>query len=171
MAPCTAPRESVTADRDQVFVELALWEVPTARAVATERDHLLDLAHATDAISLSSPHVLATFDQPSNVQPGSRPEPPASVALSALSLLPRHAESGATVLELELLLVSRDGASRAHALSVSAREDEPGVARVDVAGARSVLVLFKYLSVRAEADLRRIFRCKMLLRQQALERR
>ena len=165
--PPASPQASTPADRNEVFVELTLLELPRALAAATFRGNLPDLAYASDVALLATPHLLASFERPSQSHPGVEPLGDASVALSTITLLPRRAEEGVTVLAVQLALRSRNGTTQTYPFSVSAREDEPGVARVDIAAGRSVLALFRLRAVHREADLRAIFECKMRRAQQA----
>lgn len=163
------PSEGMTGERDEVFVELTLLEVPTAVAAGTTLANLSDLAWAPDVTSVASPHLVADFGHAAKMETGGDPLGPAHVSLSSVSVLPQHADSGVTVLGLELSFRSPSG-TKPYGLSVSGRADEPGLARLEIAPGRSVLLLFKLHPVHGEDDLRAIFQCKMQHAQRARAR-
>jgi len=159
----------MTGERDDVFVELTVLEVPTIVAAATTLANLSDLGRASEVTVIASPHLLARLGHAAKVETGGEPLGPAHLALASVSALPQQADAGVTVLDLELTFQSPSGA-RSYSLSVSGRTDEPRLARLEVAPGRSVLLLFKLHSVHGEGDLRAIFQCKMQRAQRARAR-
>lgn len=158
--------EPEPGERDDLFIEMSLLELPTSIAVGTSLGNVSELARAAQVTLVATPHLVAHFGQPSKTELGGEALGASGVALSSLSVVPRHADADLSVLEVQLTLRSQAGA-KSYSLSVSGREGEPAVARLEIAPSRSLLILFKLRAVRGQDDLRAIFQCKMQLAQRA----
>lgn len=153
-------------ERDDVFIEMSLFELPTSIAAGTTLGNVSELARAAQVTLVATPHLVAHFGQPLKMELGGEALGASAAALSSLSVVPQHADSELSVLEVGLTLQSRAGA-KSYSLSVSGREGEPALARLEIAPSRSLLILFKLHAVRGQDDLRAIFQCKMQLAQRA----
>lgn len=154
---------------DDLFVEMSLLELPTAIAMGTSVGNASELGRTSQVTLVATPHLVAHFGQPSKMELGGEPLGASSVVLSSLSVVPQHADSGLSVLEVQLALRSKVG-GQSYDLTVSGREGEPGMARLEIAPSRSLLILFKLHPVRGQEDLRAIFQCKMRKAQRAPSR-
>lgn len=161
--PCSAEQPAALGEAEQVFVEALLFELPTALAAATSLQNLPELARSSSVTLLAGPHIIASFDQSLSIKAGESPATDAQPILLESSLLVQRADLGAIVLSWELGLQPPGRAARTVPLNVTAHADQLGLGYVswDDAGQRSLLLLFKTQAVRGEADLRRIFQCKM----------
>lgn len=173
-APCPAAEPVAEASsQDQVFVETLLFELPTPLAEATTLQTLPELPRSSNVTFLGSPHVIASFGEPLRINPSETGAMTEAPKLVESSLLPRHADLGRIVLSWELGLQPVEPPPRKLQLHVSTRAGELGLAHVpwDDSRQRSVLLLFKTQTVHGEADLRRIFECKMWQRRAATQTR
>jgi hypothetical protein len=178
-APCPgfeAEMSSGPALRDELFVEAAILDLPTAWAQQASLSNLRELSRAPQVQLLATPHLVGSVGQRTEMTVGLSGASNEQVSLVRWSVLPRHAEDS-TVLELELELAppAAKGATalpRTVRFSMTARENEPVLARVswDEATRRSLLLLVRTFAIQSEDDLRAIFECKMRQRVQARSR-
>ena len=165
-----------STERDQLFVEVAILDVPSAVAAATSLANLQDLSQSLRVQLVGVPHVIVDFEHEAEIV--TAPNDAADQRLSGmrLSMLPHRAD-GVVVLDMKLALNSPSSnvvaaSSVPLTFSATARQNELTLARVewDAASRRSLLLLFKTFEVRGEQDLRAIFECKMQQRAEALRR-
>lgn len=169
-------------DRDKLFVETAILDVPSAWAAQASLQNLADLPRKTEVHLLASPHLMGKFDQRSEMVLGEvvlGPEPRVNEQASLVrwSVIPHRADRAAVLdVELELAPPTSDGVTaptpRVLRFSMTGQENEPALARVvwDEASRRSLLLLFRTFEIRGEDDLRAIFQCKMQQHAQAVSR-
>ncbi len=168
---------AVPGELDEIFVEAALVDAPSALAEHVTLADLPELARSRRARLVGAPHVIGKFDAETSVSLGANADQTTPVALARLSVLPRHVDDDTSMLELELELSAQERSSQVPAaktlrFSVTTRDNEPGVAHMPwhEAGKRSLIVAFRTFRVRGEAELRAIFECKMQQRVRYLQR-
>lgn len=158
--------------RDEIFVEAALVDVPSALAEQASLNDLPELARSRSARLISAPHVIGTFETSTAMAPGQNADALTPIALSRWSVRPRHVDAETSTLELELELSALGQPQKTLRFSVTTRDNEPGLSHVvrDVAAQRSVVVVFRSFRVHGESELRAIFECKMQQRARYLQR-
>lgn len=163
-----APRATIQGDRDNLFVETAILDVPSAWAAQASLKNLSDLPRKTEVHLVASPHLIGKFDQQSEMNLGPDARVNEQASLVRWSMVPHRADR-ALVLDVELDLAPPTSAGvaltapRVLRFSMTGHENEPALARVvwDEASHRSLLLLFRTFEIHGEQDLRTIFQCKM----------
>ena len=178
-APCPGfePAKAAREPRDGLFVEAAIFDVPSTWASQVSLDTLADLPRNAQTHLLATPHLVGRFGQKTEMALVSNGGINGQASLARWSMLPQRADA-ATVLDLELELASSTServpitSPRALRFSMTAHENEPVLARVvwDEASRRSLLVLLRMFELGGEKDLRAIFQCKMQQRAAAVSR-
>jgi hypothetical protein len=177
-APCPPGAPPSVAERDRVFMEALIFDVPTSIATASSLKNVAHLVAEPGVRMLGGPHLITEMDHESartlvDVQGYSE-----EATLHAVSLTPHRAED-ATVLDLVLTLQvpnptrATPNPTREVQLRVASRVEAPLVASApwDPQGGRSLLVILQTHSVRGDGDLRRFFECKMRRHAEAVRRR
>jgi len=172
------PPSSPKPSRDRLFVEAVILDVSSAVAEQASLSTLQRLPQTAPVQLVATPHLLADFDQPSQMVLGLNGETPEQLSLVRWSLLPRRADRE-VVLEVELALEPPASkhvpspAPRTLRFAATVRENEPALARVewDQASQRSLLIVFRTFEAQGEEDLRAIFQCMMQQHAQAVRER
>jgi len=177
--PCPAfeTAKAEPGDRDNLFVETAILEVPSAWAARASLQNLPDLPRKTEVHLVATPHLMGKFDQQSEMVLGPDARVSEQASLVRWRMIPHRADRAVVLdVELELAPPTSDSVTvptpRVLRFSMTAHENEPALARVvwDEASRRSLLLLFRTFEIRGEQDLRALFQCKMQQHAQAVSR-
>jgi hypothetical protein len=177
-ASCPLGAPPSVPERDSVFVEALVFDVPSAIADAASLMNAARLVQEPGVRLLAGPHLVADMERESaftlvDVQGYSE-----EATLHAVSLTPHRADD-TMVLDLALTLQlpnprrATPNPTREVRLRLASRNDAPLVASAawEPQAKRSLMVVLQGHSVRAQEDLRRIFECKMRRRAESLRPR
>jgi hypothetical protein len=175
--PSFAGVESASGGRDEIFVEAVVVEVTRELAEQASLKNLAELGRSPRARLVAAPHVVGAFDTKSELALEQVPDASAPTTLARWSMLPRHVDARVSSLELDLELswLEPNGQvtpSRPLRFSVTTRDNEPGLARIEwpERNQRALVIVFRTFRIQEESDLRAIFECKMHQREQHLQR-
>jgi hypothetical protein len=174
--PPAAPPPQGGPFTPSVFLDTALFLLPTARADVRLPASSHGLAHDPDVLLLGTPHLSAELDATSRVAVEDHTGPLLQPVLHELSATAKPTEDAGLAIALEAVLqlptspnaTGKPPESRIHWLTAP-KFGQPVVltAQVPERPGQSLLLLLTPYSIRGEADLRAIFLCKMAQRQAA----
>jgi hypothetical protein len=175
--PPTAARPEPGPFTPGVFLDTALFLLPTARAGARLPASSESLAHDPSVRLLGTPHLSAHFDAKSRMVLADNTGPLAQTAFREFSATPKRTEDAQLAIEIDLVLQlpssqtapAKPPESRIHLLTAP-HFSQPVVltAQVPEQPGQSLLFLLTPYPLRSEADLRAIFLCKMAQRERAM---
>jgi hypothetical protein len=183
--PPDAPQPPATVQPEpgsftsKIFLETALFLLPTARANLPLPASRESLTRAPDVRLLGTPHLVVASEATARAALEDHLGPLAEVALREITATPRQTADARLAIELETVLLlptqqtptGRPRESRIRFFAVP----HPGQAmavteQIPEQPGQSLLLLLTPYAIRRESDLRAIFLCKMAQRQRALAR-